>query len=93
MFKASEIKAIFFIANERREQRYHNGTLIFNDQGLKNPSWRSIVKLTEVLKESFSDDKVFDLTEQELSRILPIDFIWRNENDIINQVGNLFYIL
>lgn len=80
------------IANERREQRYHNGTLIFNDQGLKNPSWRSIVKLTEVLKESFSDDKVFDLTEQELNRILPIDFIWRNENDIINQVGNLFYM-
>lgn len=80
------------ISNGKREQRYREGTLIFNDQGLKNPSWRSIIRLTEVLKEKFNDDKVFNLTQQELEKILPIDFIWRNENDIINQVGNLFYM-
>ena len=80
------------IANEKRQQRYHNDTLIFNDQGLKNPSWRSIVKLTNVLKENFNDDSVFDLSQQEFDKILPMDFIWRNENDIISQVGNLFYM-
>lgn len=66
--------------------------MIFDDQGLKNPSWRSIIKLIELLKQNYKDDKVFNLTQQELDMILPMDFIWRNENDIINQVGNLFYM-
>lgn len=79
-------------SNGKKEQRYREGTLIFDDQGLKNPSWRSIIRLIELLKQNFKDDKVFKLTQQELDMILPMDFIWRNENDIINQVGNLFYM-
>ena len=79
-------------SNEKKEQRYRDGTLIFDDQGLKNPSWRSIIKLTELLKKNFNDERVFDLTQDEFEKILPIDFIWRNDNDIISQVGNLFYM-
>lgn len=78
--------------NEKRTNKFQDGTLIFNDQGIKNPSWRSIAKLTEILKQKFNDEKIFNLTKEELEQALPIDFIWRNENDIINQVGNLFYM-
>lgn len=80
------------LLNDKKAQRYREGTLIFNDQGIKHPSWRSIIRLTDLLKQNFQDSKVFNLTRQELDEILPMDFIWRNENDIIGQVGNLFYI-
>lgn len=78
--------------NDRKRARYQEDSLIFNDQGLRNPSWRSIVKLTQVIKQHFHDEKAFNLTQQQLEEILPTDYIWRNENDIISQVGNLFYM-
>lgn len=79
-------------SNRKKTQRFQDNTLIFDDKALKHSSWRSILKLTEILKQNYNDDKVFKLTQQELEQILPIDFIWRDENDIINQVGNLFYM-
>lgn len=78
--------------NRKRTQAYKEGTLIFNDKGNKNPSWRSINKLVELLNKNYDESKLFTLTQSELEEILPQDFIWRNENDIISQTGNLFYI-
>ena len=75
-----------------KTQKYNDGTLIFDDKGIKNPSWRSINRLVNLLKENYRDEKVFTLTKTEFESILPVDYIWRNENDIIEQVGNLFYI-
>lgn len=76
----------------KKTKKYNEGTLIFDDKGIKNGSWRSINRLVGLLKENFTDEKVFTLTQNELEGILPADFIWRNENDIISQIGNLFYI-
>lgn len=78
--------------NTTKTQKYNDGTLIFNDKGIKNSSWRSINRLVSLIKSRFPDDKAFNLSQSELESILPADFIWRNENDIIAQVGNLFYI-
>lgn len=78
--------------DSKKTQRYNDGTLIFDDKGIKNSSWRSINKLVKLLKENYSDDKVFSITQPELEQILPPNFIWRNENDIIEQIGNVFYI-
>lgn len=78
--------------SEKRMKKYREGTLAFDDKGIKNPSWRSINRLVDLLKSSYSDDEVFDLSKTELESVLPSDFIWRNENDIISQTGNLFYI-
>lgn len=76
----------------KKRQKYNDGTLIFNDNGTKNPSWRSIEQLLSLLKEKYSDDKIFYISRDEFEHIIPQDFIWRNENDIIQQIGNLFYI-
>ncbi len=78
--------------DDRRTKRYKDGTLAFDNDNIKNPSWRSINRLVDLLKSSYLDDKVFDLSQTEIESILPSDFIWRNENDIISQIGNLFYI-
>lgn len=80
------------IINNKRTKKYKEGTLVFDDNGIKNPSWRSINRLVDLLKNAYSDDKVFSLSQVEVESILPNDFIWRNENDIISQTGNLFYI-
>lgn len=66
--------------------------LLTDDKGIKNPSWRSISKLIQLIKKNYPDERAFNLTQTELEGILPNDFIWRNENDIIDQIGNLFYI-
>lgn len=47
-------------------------------------SWRSIVKLVEIIKNNFDEEKRFNLSENDLEEVLPGDFIWRNENDIIS---------
>lgn len=78
--------------DDKRTKKYKDGTLAFNNDDIKNPFWRSINRLVDLLKSNYSDDKVFDLSKPEMESILPNDFIWRNENDIISQVGNLFYI-
>lgn len=78
--------------NERKTRRFKNGSLIFNNQGIKSPSWRSINKLIDILKSNYTGDLVFNLTKTEFERIIPFDYIWRNENDIIQQVGNIFYM-
>lgn len=78
--------------DDKRTKKYKDGTLAFDDNDIKNPSWRSINRLVNLLKSSYPDDKVFDLSQIEVESILPSDFIWRNENDIISQIGNLFYI-
>lgn len=78
--------------NNKRTKKYKEGTLVFDDNGIKNPSWRSINRLVDLLKSSYSDDKVFSLSQAEVESVLPSDFIWRNENDIISQTGNLFYM-
>lgn len=80
------------LRNDKRTKKYKEGTLVFDDNGIKNPSWRSINRLVDLLKNAYSDDKVFSLSQAEVESILPNDFIWRNENDIISQTGNLFYI-
>lgn len=79
-------------ANDKRSRRYREGTLIFDTNGIKNPSWRSINRLVELIKTNYSNEKAFNLEQTDIERILPADFIWRNDNDIIAQVGNLFYI-
>lgn len=75
----------------KRKERFYNGSLI-EDKGIRNPSWRSINSLVQLIKENYTDEKVFKLSQTDIENILPPDFIWRNENDIISQVGNLFYI-
>lgn len=78
--------------NRQRTMAYKNGTLIYNDKGIKNAAWRSIKKLVELLNNNVDESRIFSLTQSELEAILPDDFIWRSENDIIAQTGNLFYI-
>lgn len=76
--------------NQKRE-RVENGEIL-ETNGVRNPSWRSIKRLISLIKENYTGEKVFQLSQTELESILPADFIWRDENDIISQVGNLFYI-
>lgn len=82
----------YTVGNNNKRKKYNDGTLMFDDNGIRNPSWRSINRLVNILKNAYSGDKVFYLSQEELESILPYDFIWRNENDIISQIGNLFYI-
>lgn len=77
--------------NNQKKERVLNGEILDNN-GVRNPSWRSIKRLIRLIKENYAGEKIFQLSKTELERILPSDFIWRNENDIISQVGNLFYI-
>lgn len=81
---------LFF--DRTKTKNFNSGNLIFRSTGIKDPSWRSIVKLVEIIKNNFDEEKRFNLSENDLEKVLPSDFIWRNENDIIQQVGNLFYI-
>lgn len=78
--------------NNRVTQKYRDGTLFLDNKGIKNPSWRSIIKLTNLIKSNYNEEKAFNLSQTEIESILPPYFVWRNENDIIEQVGNLFYI-
>ena len=78
--------------NNKKTQRYKDKSLIYNSNGTKNSSWRSINKLIQCIESSYTDQKIFNLSKQELESVLPNDFIWRNENDIIQLVGNLFYM-
>lgn len=78
--------------DKQKTKKFNEGTLIFDNNGIKNMSWRSINRLVELLKENFSDENIFSVSKSDLELILPADFIWRNENDIIAQIGNLFYI-
>ena len=77
--------------NADLKRSFYNGDLLFNNGG-KNPAWRSILEIITLLKENYQEDKLFTLSEEEFKRLIPNNFIWRNENDIINQVGNLFYL-
>lgn len=79
-------------SNTEKTQKYKDGTLIFNNNGIRNSSWRSINRFVKLLKSNYSDETVFNLSQAEVKHILPADFIWRDENDIVKQIGNLFYI-
>ncbi len=78
--------------NTHRIKAFNNKEFIYNPDGSKKSTWRSILQLCELLEENFKDDKKFKLNINEFEKLIPIDFIWRNENDIVQQVGNLFYI-
>lgn len=82
----------FSFSDRVKTEHFNNGNLLFDNKGRKNPSWRSIIKLIEILKNNFDEEKIFDLDQDDLESVLPSDFLWRNENDIIQQVGNLFYV-
>ena len=77
--------------NANLKQSFYNGDILFYNGG-KNPAWRSILEIITLLKKNYQDDKLFTLSEEEFKRLIPNNFIWRNENDIIQQVGNLFYL-
>ena len=94
MFYEANIK---FNPNEswldaKKRDKYNKETLIFNGNGTKNTFWRSIEKLVSLLKKNFTDDSVFSISRDQFEHIIPQDFMWRNENDIVSQVGNLFYL-
>ncbi len=79
--------------NNKKKENFKNNKLILTDNGAKNPSWRSINQIIELLKKHYySEEKLFHLTYDEFKDIIPLNFIWRNENDIIRQIGNIFYI-
>lgn len=78
--------------NEKKKKRINEGTIIYDDNGIKISSWRSIVKLIDLLTNNYEGEEMYNLSQQDIEKLLPSDFIWRNENDIIQQVGNLFYI-
>ena len=78
--------------DQKKGKRFYDGTIIFNEKGIKIPSWRSILKLVDLIKKHYEEKDWFTLSEFDIQKILPQDFIWRNENDIISQVGNLFYM-
>lgn len=80
------------LLNDKKTRKYKDGTLVFDNNGIKNPSWRSINKLVDLLKSNYSDEEVFHLSQTEIENILPADFVWRNGNDIIELTGNLFYM-
>lgn len=69
--------------DNQKTKKYNEGTLIFDNHGIKNVSWRSINRLVELIKKNYSNEKVFNLMQSEIESILPADFIWRNENDIV----------
>lgn len=78
--------------NPIKKKKFYNNEFIFDNNGIKNPSWRSIKVLMENLKEKFQDDEIFNLEKEQFIQSLPLNFIWRNENDIVSQVGNIFYM-
>lgn len=80
-------------SNRSKKEKYNRdkNLFIYNDDGIKNSAWRSIIKLMDLLDSHYNDDQKFNLTQQDIEQMLPNDFIWRNENDIIQQVGNIFY--
>lgn len=75
-----------------KKEKFLNRSILFEDKGGKCSSWRSIIRLRELINANYSDEKRFQLSIKELEDILPKDFIWRNENDIIQQTGNIFYL-
>lgn len=79
-------------SDQNKKEKFNNGKLIFNNDGSKNPSWRSIEHIVSLLKVNYQNDTLFKLSRDEFEQIIPNDFMWRNENDIIQQVGNLFYL-
>lgn len=80
------------LTNVSRTRKFNDGKIIFDNEGIKNPSWRSIIQLEDLLRAKYQGEEIFNLTQQEIETLLPANFVWRNENDIIQQVGNLFYI-
>lgn len=70
--------------NPNKKKKFYNNEFIFDNNGIKNPSWRSIKALMENLKEKFQDDEIFNLEKEQFIQSLPLNFIWRNENDIIS---------
>ena len=80
------------ILDRAKTEKFEKGTLIYDDRGIKNVSWRSILRLVELINDKYEGNERFNLSKEEIEKVLPTDFIWRNENDIIQQVGNLFYI-
>lgn len=90
-FYSNNIKHNNFL-DSKKTKKYKEGTLIFDDNGIKKPTWRSISRLIELIKSNYTDKEAFNLSQTDIEKILPSDFVWRNENDIIAQVGNLFYI-
>lgn len=78
--------------NKMRYKKFKENSLIYDGNGIKKASWRSIISLVELLKTNFEEEKIFTLSKDELEGILPAHFIWRDENDIIQQIGNIFYV-
>ena len=65
--------------NSNKTQKYNNGSLIYDNNGLKKPAWRSIIKLINLIDEKYKDDQKFLLSKNEIEELLPKDFIWRND--------------
>ena len=78
--------------DQKKTEKYKDEMLIYDDKGIKRASWRSIIKLTGLIESNYGKEKLFNLSKEEIESILPADFIWRNENDIIQQTGNIFYM-
>ena len=71
-----------------------NKLIYCNEQGdsnIKNSAWRSILSMIHSLKNKYDNEKIYKLNQKEFRESLPTDFIWRNEDNIVGQVGNLFY--
>ena len=79
-------------SNQIKTKKFNDGSIIFNSEGIRESSWRSIKALVEILKSNYNDDKLFNLSQTELESILPTNFMWRDTDDIVQQVGNIFYI-
>ncbi len=71
-------------------QKFRKKDFIYRNES-KSSDWISIEQIVDLLNKNFVGDDIFKLTKDEFTKILPSDFIWRNDNDIIEQTGNLFY--
>lgn len=77
-------------SNPSKMARFNNGTIIMN--GINRlPYWRCAEKLVYLLKEKYSDSKLYNLTKEEFIEFLPPDFVWQDNNNIITRVSNIFY--
>ena len=45
-----------YVLNQNKKRRFNENKIIFDDNGIKNPSWRSINSLMEALKKKFKGD-------------------------------------
>ena len=61
--------------NNTKKEKFKNNKLILTDDGTKNPSWRSINQIIDLLKRHYTEEKLFHLTHDEFKDIIPLNFI------------------